>query len=207
MFPSASLVEGLKTCFLFLLDLQTHIYPTESKHCTQVYQIIEQVQRWIYHWDYYVPWTDKRLNNWNWNCLVIFAFYKSHFIVVLDSVIRMSACFWLFGIQWLTYDCLWSRDLTDDALILAALHHYKPILDRRRRSKCSAVKIRRQVITFLLVENEFWVQRHGYETDDLKKNLQTKIFNREWKRSGFIWLHWIQIGLFPTAVGGIDFKR
>ena len=101
-----------------------------------------------------------------WNFVVIFAFYNSYFIVVLDSTIRMSACFWLFGIQWLTYDCLWSRDLTDDALILEALHHYKPILDRRRRTKCSAFKIRSQPITFLLLENEFWVQRHGYETDD-----------------------------------------
>ena len=43
-----------------------------------------------------------------WNFVVIFAFYNSYFIVVLDSTIRMSACFWLFGIQWLTYDCLWS---------------------------------------------------------------------------------------------------
>ena len=121
-----------------------------------------------------------------WNFVVIFAFYNSYFTVVLDSTIRMSACFWLFGVQWLTYDCLWPRDLIDDSLILEALHHYKPILDRRRRTKCSAFKIRRQPITFLLVENEFWVQRHGYETDDLKNNLQTKIFDGEWKRSGFI---------------------
>ena len=121
-----------------------------------------------------------------WNFVVIFAFYNSCFIVVLDSTIRMSACFWLFGVQWLTYDCLWPRDLRDDSLILEALHHYKPILDRRRRTKCSAFKIRRQPITFLLLENEFWVQRHGYETDDLKNNLQTKIFDEEWKRSGFI---------------------
>ena len=28
-----------------------------------------------------------------WNFVVIFAFYNSYFIVVLDSTIRMSACF------------------------------------------------------------------------------------------------------------------
>ena len=50
-----------------------------------------------------------------------------------------------------------------------------------RRNKCSVFKIRRQSITFLLVENEFWVQRHGYETDDLKNNLQIKIFDRKSK--------------------------
>ena len=131
-----------------------------------------------------------------WNFVVIFAFCNSHFIVVLDSAFRMSACFWLFGIQWLAYDCLWPRDLIDDSLILEALHHYKPILDRGRRTKCSAFKIRRQPITFLLLENEFWVQRHRYETNDLKNNLQTKIIDGEWKRSGFIWLHWIHISLF-----------
>ena len=54
-------------------------------------------------------------------------------------------CFWFFGIRWLTYDYPWWRDLTDDALILEALHHYKPILDRQRRTKCSVYSQRANI--------------------------------------------------------------
>ena len=58
------------------------------------------------------------------------------------------------------------------------------------------------------MENEFWVQRHGYETDDLKNNLQIKIFDRKSKPMAVLFdcIEFITV-FFPTAVGGIDFKR
>ena len=105
-------------------------------------------------------------------------------------------CFWFFGIRWLTYDCLWSGDLTDDTQILKVLHHCKGILDRKMHNKCSVFKIRREQLTCWHVENEFRGQKHGYETDHLKNNLQLELFDRVSKPSGFIWLSWIHISFF-----------
>ena len=68
-------------------------------------------------------------------------------------------CFWFFGKRWLTYDCLRSRDLTDDSLILEASQHCKATLDLR--TKCSIFKIRKEQFICWYVENEFWDQKHG----------------------------------------------
>ena len=142
-----------------------------------------------------------------WNFVVTVAFFNSHFIVVALS--HPAECFWYFGIRWLTHNCLWSRDLSDDAPILEALHHCKATPDERIRTKCSIFKIPKEQFICWYVENEFWGQKCGYETDDLKNNLQLEVFDRESKPSGYIWsrLNWIHISFFPTAVGGIDFKR
>ena len=86
------------------------------------------------------------------------------------------------------------------------LHHCKGILDRKMHNKCSVLKIRREQLTCWHVENEFWGQKHGYETDHLKNNLQLEVFDRESQPNGFIWLSWIHISFFPTAAGRIDFK-
>ena len=109
---------------------------------------------------------------------------------------QSDECFWLFGITWLTYDCLWFRDLTDDSLILEVSYHCKATLDRRTRTKCSVLKIRKEQFTYWHVENEFWSQKHACETDNLKNNLQLEVFDGESKPSGFIWLNWTYISFF-----------
>ena len=141
-----------------------------------------------------------------WNFVVIFAFLQQTFHCCV-GLSHPDECFWFFGIRWLTYDCLWSGDLTDDTLILKVLHHCKGILDRKMHNKCSVFKIRREQLTCWHVENEFWGQKHGYETDHLKNNLQPEVFDQESKASGFIWLSWSHISFFPTAAGRINFKR
>ena len=125
------------------------------------------------------------------NFVLTIAFFNRHFIVVALS--HPVEYFWYFGIRWLTYNCLWSRDLTDDAPILEALLHCKATLDQRTRTKCSVLKIHKEQLTCWLVENEFWVQKYGYETDHLKDNLQLRVLDRESKPSSFIWLSWIHI--------------
>ena len=97
-------------------------------------------------------------------------------------------------------DCLWSCDLTVDALILEALHHCKAILDQWAQTKCSVFKLCKEQLTFWCVENEFQGQKHGYKIDALKNNLQLEAFDWEVKLSGFIWLSWIHITFFQQLL-------
>ena len=69
------------------------------------------------------------------------------------------------------------------------------------------LQIRKEQLTFWREENWFWGQKHGYEIDDLKNNFRLEVFDRESKVSGFVWLSWIHVIFFPTAVGRIEFKR
>ena len=62
-----------------------------------------------------------------WNFVLTIAFFNRHFIVVALS--HPVEYFWYFGIRWLTHNCLWSRDLTDDTPILEAWHHCKATPD------------------------------------------------------------------------------
>ena len=55
-------------------------------------------------------------------------------------------------------------------------------------NKCSVFKIRREQLTCWHVENKFWGQKHGYEKDHLKNNLQLELFDRVSKASGFIFI-------------------
>ena len=105
----------------------------------------------------------------------------------------------LLILWWLTHDCLWSRDLINDALILEALHHCKATLDRRPQNKCSVFKIRKEQLTCWHIESYFWGQKYGHGTDDLKNNLQLEVFDQESKPSGFIWLSWIQTNFFSNS--------
>ena len=61
-------------------------------------------------------------------------------------------------------------------------------LQSNTRTKCSVFKIRKEQLTCWHIENEFWGQKHVYDTDYLKDNLQL-----ESKPSGFIWLSRIHI--------------
>ena len=67
------------------------------------------------------------------------------------------------------------------------------------RTKCSVFKIRIEQITCWHVESQFWVQKHGYEIDDLK-NLQLEVFDQKSKPSGFIWLSLIHISFFQKLL-------
>ena len=68
------------------------------------------------------------------------------------------------------------------------------------RDKYSIFKIRKEQLTFWRVENEFWGQKHGYETSDLKNNLWLEVFDQESKPSGFIWLSWIHISFLQQLL-------
>ena len=91
-------------------------------------------------------------------------------------------------------------------LILKVLHHCKGILDRKMHYKCSVFKIRREQLTCWHEENEFWGQKHRYETDHLKNNLQLEVFDRESQPSGFIWLSWIHISFFSNSCWSNQFQ-
>ena len=140
-----------------------------------------------------------------WNFVVTFAFYNRHFIVLLDSAIRMSGLILWFKITnvWLP-EIAWSDRRFP---ILEASNLYKAKLNRRTRPKCSVFRNLKQQLTCWYVENEFGVQKHRYETDDSMNDLQLKVFDRESKPSGFIWFSWIHIIFFSTAVGRVDFQR
>ena len=62
------------------------------------------------------------------------------------------------------------------------------------------LQIRKEQLTFWRVENEFWVQKQGYETDDLKNDLRLEVFDQESKPSGFIWLSWIHISFLQQLL-------
>ena len=62
------------------------------------------------------------------------------------------------------------------------------------------LQIRKEQLTFWRVENEFWGQKQGYETDDLKNDLRLEVFDRESKVSGFVWLSWIHISFFQQLL-------
>ena len=139
------------------------------------------------------------LHFWTDNvCGHIFA--QLYSIVLLHSDIRMSA-FLFFGIRWLTYyDRLWSRDLTDEAQILQASQYIIASLRSNTASTDSVFKIRKDQLTCWLVKNEFWGQKHGYETDDLKGNFQLEVFDWESKSSSLSWSSWIHISFFQQLL-------
>ena len=81
-----------------------------------------------------------------------------------------------------------------------SLHHCEATLHRRTRTKCSVFKIRKDQLTCWLVKNEFWGQKHGYETDDLKGNFQLEVFDWESKSSSLSWSSWIHISFFQQLL-------
>ena len=64
----------------------------------------------------------------------------------------------------------------------------------------SVFKIRKDQLTCWLVKNEFWGQKHGYETDDLKGNFQLEVFDWESKSSSLSWSSWIHISFFQQLL-------
>ena len=92
--------------------------------------------------------------------------------------------------------------------ILKVLHHCKGILDRKMHNKCSVFKIRREQLTCWHVENEFWGQKHGYETDHLKNNLQLEVFESRiaTKRFYLIELNSYHIQFFSNSCWSNQFQ-
>ena len=143
-----------------------------------------------------------------WNFVVTFAFYNRHFIVLLDSAIRMSCLILWFKITnvWLP-EIAWSDRRFP---ILEASNLYKAKLNQRTRPKCSVFRNLKQQLTCWHVENEFGVQKHRYETDDSMNDLQLEVFDRESKPSGFIWFSWIHISFFQQllveSISSVDWQ-
>ena len=134
-------VFGLTNVRLTLSENQpTHTYPTLI-HIYRLQQTVRNITNIMRSWQ----WRPRDCSILELRCNIYILQQPFYCFVGLS---HSYECFWFFGIRWSTYDYPWWRDLTDDALILEALHHYKPILDRRRLTKCSVFKIRRQPITF-----------------------------------------------------------
>ena len=61
------------------------------------------------------------------------------------------------------------------------------------------LQIRKEQLTFWRVENEFWGQKQGYETDDLKNDLRLEVFDRESKWG--VLFDWVEfISVFPQLL-------
>ena len=154
------------------------------------------------------------MRSWQWKAKGLRYFgtlsLQLHFLIeillLLHSVIRLSAFDTLVQGDWRIIVCdrvIWQMTPQFSKHCIIAKQH------ERIRTKCSVFKIRKEQFICWYVKNEFWGQKCGYETDDLKNNLQLEVFDRESKPSGFIRsrLNWIHISFFPTAVGGINFKH
>ena len=157
------------------------------------------------HWFTFIAYDSKEYYQWDLgrdlrprDCSVTFAFYNSHLIVLLHSVIRMSAFDSLDKMIDVWLSVIASSDRRHS--ILKALHHCKGMLDCKTQNKCSVFKIRKEQLTCWHVENEFWGQKHEYKTDHLKNNLQPEVFDQESKASGFIWLSWSHISFFQQLL-------
>ena len=73
-------------------------------------------------------------------------------------------------------------------------------------NKCIVFKIRREQLTCWHVENEFWGQKHGYETDHLKNitfNLRYLIENRN-RTVLFDWVEFISVFFQQLLVESIS---
>ena len=113
---------------------------------------------------------------------------------------------WVLLILWYkANDLLWSSviawsDRRGPNSLGITIHHCEATLHRRTRTKCSVFKIRKDQLTCWLVKNEFWGQKHGYETDDLKGNFQLEVFDWESKSSSLSWSSWIHISFFQQLL-------
>ena len=139
-----------------------------------------------------------------WNFVVTFAFYNSHFIVLLDSAIRMSAFDSLVWVSWRM--AVWSRDLTDETLILGALHHCTGIVNGKTEKNPASLKFVKSNSLVDMYKMSFGTRSTGTRQTIWRTTLNLRYLIEN--RNQAVLFDWVEfISVFPTAAGRIDFKR